>query len=268
MSRMSWKTLVRGMALGAILAAGVGCRDLGTGPAGAIPTTILLDQSVVQMGSLGSEVVVRALVLDQFGQEVSGTPLIWFVDDPSVATVESGNRILARRNGETTVQVVVDPASARTRGAPSGFYSGVPSAQARVVVRQEVGGFTFPEASSSTLWAAGQRRQMAVEILDPLGSPFERAIQVRWESANPNIAEVSPEGRLVARDDGLAQIRAVTDEGAGATNVQVTTRFTFSACVSSSASRLQANLGGGAPAESCGNTQLRAVMPDSIGGGG
>jgi hypothetical protein len=250
------------LATAVLLLSGAGCRDLGTEPEGAIPATILLDRDQVRLGSLGETTTLRATVLDQFGREISGTPLIWFVDDPSVATIESDNRILARRNGATTVQVVVD--AARSRSLSSGYYSGRPTASVRVEVRQEVGTFAFTPGAVVPLWAVGQGRQMSVEVRDPLGSPFERAITIQWESTNPSVAEVTPEGRVFARDDGSAQVRAVTDEGAGAATVQVATRFSFSACVSSSASRLASNLGSGAVQDICADTPLRAFAPDSV----
>jgi hypothetical protein len=244
-----------------LLLASAGCRDLGTAPEIGVPSSIVLDRDVVRLGSLGQQAIVRALVLDQNGREMTDVPLIWFTEDPSVATVEADQQIRARRNGETKLQVVVD--ATRSRSVPSGYRSGGAVAEARVVVRQEVGSFQFNEPSVS-LWAVGQSRQMSVEVRDPMGTPFERAITVRWESGNPAVIDVTPEGRVVARDDGAAQVRAVTDEGAGAANVQVATRFTFAACVSSSASRMAANLGGRNGAAQCADTSLRAFVPDSI----
>jgi hypothetical protein len=252
-------------ALIVILLASAGCRDLGTAPEVGVPSSIVLDRDVVRLGSLGQQATVRALVLDQNGREMTDVPLVWFTDDPSVATVEADQRIRARRNGETVVQVMVD--ATRSRSMPSGYRSGRPIAEARVIVRQDVGSFEF-NAQAVSLWAVGQSRQMSVEIRDPMGTPFERAIAVRWESGNTAIVEVTPEGRVVARDDGAAQVRAVTDEGAGAASVQVATRFTFAACVSSSASRTAANLGGGNGAAQCADTPLRAFVPDSIPGSG
>jgi len=244
------------MALMTVLLASAGCRDLGTAPEIGVPSSIVLDRDVVRLGSLSQQATVRALVLDQNGREMTDVPLIWFTEDPSVATVEADQQIRARRNGETKLQVVVD--ATRSRSVPSGYRSGGAVAEARVVVRQEVGSFEF-NAPSVSLWAVGQRRQMSVEIRDPLGTAFERAITVRWESGNTAVIDVTPEGRVVARDDGITQVRAVTDEGAGAANVQVATRFTFAACVSSSASRMAANLGGRNGAAQCADTPLRPL---------
>jgi len=249
------------VALMVLFLASAGCRDLGTEPEIGVPSSIALDRDVVRLGSLGQQATVRALVLDQNGREMTDVPLIWFTEDPSVATVEADQQIRARRNGETKLQVVVD--ATRSRSVPSGYRSGGAVAEARVVVRQEVGSFEF-NAPSVSLWAVGQSRQMSVEIRDPLGTAFERAITVRWESGNTAVIDVTPEGRVVARDDGITQVRAVTDEGAGAANVQVATRFTFEACVSSSASRLGATLGSGNAATKCSDTPLRAFITDSI----
>jgi len=143
-----------------------------------------------------------------------------------------------------------------------------------LMVRQQVGAFEFQPGAVS-LWAVGQRRQMAVEVRDPLGTPFQRAVTVVWESGDADVVEVTPEGRLVARDDGRAEVRARAENAVGTAVVQVGTRFTFSACVSSSASRLAGRGigngsgggggGGGAGAGAgCSETPLQAIMPDSV----
>jgi hypothetical protein len=242
-----------------------GCRDLTTAPEIKVPTTVLLNQDQIQFRSLGEEIEVQVAVVDQFGQPMVGTSLLWFVDDPSVATVESGNRIRARRNGETQLSVMVDPASARTHAARAGYQVGSPTASARVVVSQEVSQIGFAPATSAPLWAVGQNRQMRVELVDALGSPLERAVHVRWESLDPGVAVISEAGRLVAMDDGAARIRALAEDGVGEASIQVSTRFTFAACVSSSASRLTLRNGSGPPTQGCSETGLRAFAADPDG---
>jgi hypothetical protein len=268
--------------------AGAGCSDLATAPEDQVPSLIQLSQDEVRLGSLGERQGVSAQVLDQNGREIRGAALLWIVEDPSVVTLEANNEVLARRNGETVIQVILDPARARV--TPGGYRSGRPMAELRVQVRQAVGAFNFTPGAVS-LYAVGQQRQMTVTLKDPLGTPFQRAISVRWESSDPTVVDVTPEGRLRALDDGAAQVRAITDEGTGAATVQVATRFTFAACVSSSASRLAAgrtSAGGtgaggtgaggsgagsastrtsGAQADGCASTPLRAVAPESDDGG-
>jgi len=236
-----------------------GCRDLLTEPEVGIPSTIVLDRDILLLGSLGQQATVRALVLDQQGREVN-VPLVWFTDDPAVATVESDQQVRARRNGETVLTVMVDVMP--SRALPAGYRSGRPLAVIPIIVRQDVGSFEF-ESPKLSLWAVGQTSQMRVEIRDPMGSPFERAITVRWESSDPAIIEVRSDGRVVARDDGAAQVRAVTEEGAGAALVQVATRFTFVACVSSSASRASGNFGSGGSPHRCADLPLQAIAADS-----
>jgi hypothetical protein len=252
-----------GMALLATLALlGMGgCRDLGVAPELSVPSSILLDRDLIRMASLGETAPVRATVLDQFGRELSGISLIWYVEDPAVATLEADNRIQARRNGQTTVRVVVDVS--RSRAVPSGYRSGAPTALARIEVRQEVGSLEFTPGAA-TLFAVGQSRQMSVMVRDPLGTPFERAWAVtRWESTNEGVVRVTPEGRVLAVEDGSAQVRAVLDDGAqGTASVQVTTRFTFDACVSSGASRLAANLGTAPPPNRCASAPMRAFAAE------
>jgi len=245
-----------------------GCRDLGVGPELSVPSSILLDRDLIRMGSLGETAPVRATVLDQFGRELSGISLIWYVEDPSVATIESDNRIQARRNGQTTVRVVVDVS--RSSAVPSGYRSGAPTALAQVEVRQEVGSLELTPGAA-TLFAVGQSRQMSVVVRDPMGTPFERAWAVsRWESTNEEVVRVTPEGRVLAVEDGSASVRAVLDDGAqGTANVQVTTRFSFEACVSSGASRAAANLGTSPVSERCASAPMRAFvaeLPSSVGG--
>jgi len=248
--------------------AGAGCSDLATAPEDAVPSVIQLSQDEVRLGSLGERQGVSAKVLDQNGREISGASLLWIVEDPSVVTLEADNQVLARRNGETVIQVILDPARARVTSG--GYRSGRPVAELRVRVRQEVGAFAFTPGAVS-LFAVGQARQMTVEVRDPLGTAFQRAITVRWESSDPSVVDVTPDGRLRARDDGAAQVRAITDEGTGAATVQVATRFTFAACVSSSASRLSSGRSSArnsnAQADGCASTHLRAVAPETDGEG-
>jgi hypothetical protein len=111
---------------------------------------------------------------------------------------------------------------------------------------------------------------LEVEVRDPLGSLI--GVVVQFESEAPGVATVSGAGEVRAVDDGSAGIRVTVEGPSGVTTVEIRSRFSFAACVSSSASRLARRAGGNggpgpmaratADAPGCADLRLQAVMGD------
>jgi hypothetical protein len=250
------------------------CSDLNTAPEPAVATTIQLVTADVRLGSLGERMPLEARVLDQNGREIPGASgsLVWTVVDPSVATVSPTRELIAQGNGETLVRVRY--VSAGGRATPSGYLSGLADGELRVTVRQDVGGVRLASGTGPvTFWALGQTQSLEAQVTDPLGNPLARPVEIRWESANAEVVAVSGSGQLEAVGDGATEIRALVEGTQVALDVRVEATFSFGACVSSSASRAAARIGGGdngdnggsgssgadsSAAAGCAETQLRA----------
>jgi hypothetical protein len=253
------------MVTAAVVAAG--CSDLGTEPEILIPSAIQIGQPVLQFSGLGESKTVQATVLDQAGRPMPGAVLAFVADDPSVLTVGTGGQVQARANGETVVRLRVDAGGGVP--TPSGYRAGVVEASIPVTVRQEVwnvkfGGGLSDASAPLLLWAIGQRRQIAVEVRDPMGSLLERPVEIQLVSESPAIAEVSGTGtarEVRAVNDGAAVLRATAEGKSAMLGVEIRSGFSFAACVSSSASRLVQRTDPSATgAIGCSSVQMRALM--------
>jgi len=237
-----------------------GCTDAITAPEPRMPSTIELIQPEVRMGSLGETAPVQVRVLDQHGRVITNAPIVISVLDTAVVSLTLNQELLARSNGVTLVRVTI-PA---TEGRPTtvGYRTGFSEAQFQVTVEQEVGSITLP-AASAIFWALGERLTPNPEIRDPGGNLMERKLQVRWESENPGVIEVTPQGQLVSLDDGVAKLRAITEGTTHVVQAEVRAGFGVGACVTSSASRAslfvtQDRIG---TQGICDSEQLRAFAP-------
>ena len=82
------------------------CGDGGpTESATPVATSATITPSAVTLAALGETVQLTASVLDQGGQPMPGTTLIWASSDGSVAPVDAGGVVTAVWNGSTTINV-------------------------------------------------------------------------------------------------------------------------------------------------------------------
>jgi uncharacterized protein YjdB len=166
------------------------------------PVALALTPDSARLGALGDSARFEALVLDQFGDTVLGTPLIWSSTDSSVAAVQDG-WVRAVGNGTAVIAAALD---SLTGGA-------------QVVVQQEPATVAF-EAPSVTLTFLGDTVRVLAEVRDSGGSALPGSA-VAWTSANPSVAAVTTGGLVSAVAVGSTQLTARYGSVSGTLAVQV-----------------------------------------------
>lgn len=240
-----------------LFAVASGCSEAVTAPEPSVAVAIELVQPTVRLTSLGEQMPLQARVVDARGREVSGVRLSWVPTDPAVVEVTGTDALVAKGNGVTVVRVqVVNPEGGPTQ---TGYLSGAVQAELEVTVFQEIAQLQVL-SGPLIFWALGESRTLEAQPVDARGNPVERAVDVIWEADASDVVEVSSTGLVVARDDGLSQVRALAEGRVGSVIAEVRSGFEALACVSSSASRVGQRFGPSAVSgTSCAGVMLRAV---------
>lgn len=169
----------------------------------AIPPEV----QVVEGASLALALALE--VRDERGVRYPEPPVLWEVEDPSVATVDEAGVVHGVRRGRTTtVTAVVGPLRATT--------------EVRVLSPL----FFLEVAPAKLELIRGATGALAAIPRDEQLRPVEER-PVRWWSSDPSVVAVDDEGRVEARSEGRAQIWA---EGEGKRNhglVEVLPRATI-----------------------------------------
>ena len=175
-----------GIASAMVAFGSMACWDPGVEP--AVPTTVTVSPSVVDLDAFDQSRKLSATVLDQNGQQIEDASVTWSAARPRVATVDGSGLVKAAGNGETTVTATAGTAS----GSASVKVEQVPR---RVTVSPETVAFD----------AFDQSRQLSATALDANGHEIEGA-SVAWSTANPGVATVDGGGLVKAAgergDDG------------------------------------------------------------------
>ncbi len=136
--------------------------------------------------------------IDHRGQPMSVGLVAWSSSDTSVATIVSDGAILARRQGTTIISASVGDVSTRRNLTVLPLPPG-PLPVAMVTV----------SPLTSTV-GVGQSEQLTATLLDFAGRALTDR-DVRWVSSDDAIAIVSESGIVIARDQGVTVIEAISE---------------------------------------------------------
>ena len=178
------------VALGALLA----IRDRNT-------IALRLTPGRVQVEETGAERVVAA-VTNKKGELLPDQSVLWRTRDTSVAVVSDSGVVQGRKPGKTVLVV------SHGRVAES--------AEIEVVAGQAESMTVDPP---KLVLSRGQSRALRATARDAAGKRIQRT--PRWESSDPLVATVGGDGRVVAKDSGLATITARIGEKFASTTVTV-----------------------------------------------
>ena len=152
--------------------------------------------------AIGQTMKLTASVLDQNGQPITSTNVLWSSSNAAVATVSAQGLVTAVMNG--TAQITAS--------------AGTASASVTVTVSQTPGSITV-EPSMATLMSIGETVQLTATVFDQKGQPAAGAV-VGWRSSDESVATVSPQGLVTAVSNGTTQITA--SAGTASASVTVT----------------------------------------------
>ena len=171
------------------------------------PAEVEVTPDEVTLAALGSTATLTARVLDAQGNEISGEAVSWSSRFPDVATVDAQGVVTAVANGRATMT-----ASA----------SGV-SGTATVIVWQRAESVDI-DPGEVELTSVGETALLTLRAIDANGHEAPGGGDLtswRWQSADPNVATVSPvpvitleaEVQAVAAGTTTVTVTAVTEDG-------------------------------------------------------
>ena len=171
------------------------------------PAEVEVTPDEVTLAALGNTATLTARVLDAQGNEISGEAVSWSSRFPDVATVDAQGVVTAVANGRATMT-----ASA----------SGV-SGTATVIVWQRAESVDI-DPGEVELTSVGETALLTLRAIDANGHEAPGGGDLtswRWQSADPNVATVSPvpvitleaEVQAVAAGTTTVTVTAVTEDG-------------------------------------------------------
>ena len=178
------------VAIGALLA----IRDRNT-------VALQLTPRHVQLEETGTERVVAA-VTNKKGELLPDQSVRWSTRDTSIAVVSDSGIVKGRKPGKTVLVV--------SHGRVS------ESAEVEVVAGQAASVTLDPQ---QVVLSRGQSRSLHATARDAAGKRIQST--PRWESSDPLVATVGGDGRVVAKDSGLATITARIGEKFASATVTV-----------------------------------------------
>ena len=155
-----------------------------------VPTRITITVSPPSLDAIGQTIQLRAVVKDQYDNDVPDVTVTWTSSDDLVVTVNDQGLVTAVGNGSAAIT------------ARSGNLSG----SVGIVVAQHPVTITIAP-SAPKLTEAGQTVQLEATVLDRNEVPVE-GLNVSWWSSNPEIATVTADGLVTAVSTGVADITA------------------------------------------------------------
>lgn len=150
----------------------------------------VLTPEAVTLASLGEQVIINAIAVDNTGAPVPGVAPFWESGDASVARVDDTGRVTAIGLGTTTIYAFKGPVR-------SGALVQVRNDPATIIV--------VPAAD--TLTRPGQQLTYTAEVRNAFGAPIP-SYPTNWRSDNTGAATVSPSGTVTAMSLGSARIIA------------------------------------------------------------
>jgi hypothetical protein len=190
-------------------------RDPITGVSVTIPIIVQQRVATLQVfpivfDALGDTLPIAVIALDRLGSAVVGPSLAYSIDDPGVATIESGGRL--RSHGDGRAVVTVSDLDNGTTGS------------AYVVVWQRVASLAL-SADSLAFDALGDSVSLSFVARDRLGYLTTTA-DVSYSSSDAMRADVSVGGVVRSRSNGSTMVICQSNDGPADTlNVVVAQRF-------------------------------------------
>ena len=151
-----------------------------------------VDPLVLSLGEGESRTLV-ARAFDASGRRLEGREVTWTSGDTTIAEVDAGGRLVAKRRGTITVTATVEGRVAVVTVTVT------PVAVASIAV-----------TPTALLLSAGQTRQLTAIILDAAGNRLTDRV-VNWTTDAPDVAGVSASGLVSAIGHGYATITATCE---------------------------------------------------------
>jgi len=185
-------------------------RPTPSGPAAPQAASIRISgSSSLAFGGSGN---LQAVVIGDNGQVMSGRPVQWSSSDPDIVSVSSSGQLIAREAGTATITASLD-------NVVQSF---------RVTVAAEAVAEVSVTPASLAL-KPGESQSLTARPRAASGRTLSTDVQ--WSSTAPQVASVSPDGRVTAQGPGSATITAsagnvrtavpVTVEQAGPTDADL-----------------------------------------------
>ena len=170
-----------------------------------VATSATITPSSVTLAALGETVQLTASVLDQGGQPMPGTTLVWASSDGSVATVDAGGVVTAVWNGSTTISVAVQ--------------SGGASGSAEVTVAQQPREIRV-SPDQELFRALGDTLRLSARAFDANGHLVEGA-DYNWFSSDESVVTVDATGLVRSAGNGNASVTATSGPASGNADFRV-----------------------------------------------
>ena len=155
------------------------------------PTTVTVSPASSRLAALGATVQLRAEVLDQYGQVMSGVAVGWSSSDAAVTAVDASGLVTAAGNGAATITA--------TAGSASG--------SAAVAVLQEVSTIAITPAADTVVERDTLR--LAAEATDANGHVIAGA-EFSWASSDDAVAMVDAAGLVTGVGAGEIEVTATS----------------------------------------------------------
>lgn len=212
---VSWSSSAPGVARvsesGAITGVAAGSAQVtatSEGKSAAVAVTVVPPVASITLSSStlnierGQVATLTATLYDEFGAVLSGRPVTWTSEGPTVATVDASGNVTGVGVGTTQI---VAAAGSKTRIA-------------LVQVSAPVGSV---EVSPNTLsLTVGQTSQLGATVRDVSGQALP-GTSVTWSSSNTAAATVNSSGLVTAAGAGSAVVTATSGGKSGSVTVQV-----------------------------------------------
>jgi hypothetical protein len=172
-------------------------------------TTVAFERQGYRLTALGAKVTVSARVLDARRRAVPNAAIAYRSSDPTVASVTGAGIVQSKKVGRTRVWAV----------------SGRDSASALIMVDQWATTFAF-SPSPVTMEAIGVQVPLQIQLRDAGGHAIpdagKRASQCRVR--DDKVAALAPNGRVVAKANGITWLRCVDRGVSDSVRVEVRQR--------------------------------------------
>ena len=151
--------------------------------------------------NLGQTAPLQAETLDASNNQLPGRTVLWFTSNSSVATVNTSGVVTAVGSGTATI-------TATSEGK---------SATAAIVVAPPSATITLTPSSATV--EVGKTVQLTAVYRDSQGRTQSRTFN--WDTSNSQVATVSSSGKVTARKEGTATIKATASGVTGTATITV-----------------------------------------------
>ena len=192
-----------------LIGLGTSCGGEVSGPSAPVVATVEL--SGVATLLVNEWTLLTVVARDSRGQVISHPPHPAFSStDATVLAVTGSGAVHGLRRGSAAISVQVGGVRAATQ------------INVRARLRFSPGAYDrYPDGD--TLWTLGigDTVQLAARYVDVDGVPIAELPVVAWSSDAPAVADVAPDGNLVAAAPGTAHVRAFTEDDATSVVISV-----------------------------------------------